>query len=140
MTAALQASPVAAGRRVLLRYAAPAAVLAGASALVLRDPHAGGSWGTCPSLLLFGVYCPGCGSLRGLHDLLTGQLGEAVSHNLLLVPALGWVLWWWVAQVAAGSRHELRPPWDSARFCYLLLAVLAVFTVARNLPGSPLAP
>lgn len=140
MTAVLHASPVAARRRALLRYAAPAVALAGVTTLVLRDPHGAGSWGTCPSLLLFGVYCPGCGSLRGLHDLATGQLFEAASHNLLLVPALAWTLWWWVAQVTAGHRRAVRPPWDSASFCYTLLAVLAVFTVARNLPGSPLAP
>ncbi|GAB2730561.1 DUF2752 domain-containing protein [Nocardioides pakistanensis] len=127
-------------RRGMIRCAAPGVALAGVTALVLRDPHGSGSWGTCPSLLLFGVYCPGCGSLRGLHDLATGQLLESVSHNLILVPALAYVAWWWLAQVTTESRRPVAAPWDSARFSYALLAVLAVFTVARNLPGSVLAP
>lgn len=140
MTSTLLRSTVDTRRRALIRYAAPGVALTGLSALVLRDPHGTGSWGTCPSLLLFGVYCPGCGSLRGLHDLATGQLLESASHNLILLPALAYVAWWWIAQVTAGTRRQVAPPWDSARFSYVLLAVLAVFTIARNLPGSVLAP
>ena len=30
-------------------------------ALHLRDPHAHGSWGLCPSAAI-GIYCPGCGA------------------------------------------------------------------------------
>lgn len=114
--------------------------LAGVGLVLLRDPHAEGALGICPSLLLTGGYCPGCGSLRGVHDLATGQVLEAVGHNLLLVPALLWVVWWWTARVAAAAGRALPGPPSSARFSYLLLAVLLVFTVARNLPGSPLAP
>lgn len=140
MTTTAPPSPVGTRRHTLIRYGAPGVALAGLATLVLRDPHGAGSWGTCPSLLLFGVYCPGCGSLRGLHDLATGQLLESVSHNLLLLPALAWLTWWWASQVTAGTRRAVSPPWDSARFSYILLAVLGVFTVARNLPGSVLAP
>lgn len=108
--------------------------------LVLRDPHGPGSFGTCPSLLLTGMYCPGCGSLRGTHDLLTGQFGEAVGHNLLLLPGLAFVLWWWVSELAASHGRRIPGPPSSSRFAIGLLVVLAVFTVVRNLPGSPLAP
>ncbi|WP_121251609.1 DUF2752 domain-containing protein [Nocardioides ferulae] len=117
-----------------------ALALAGVGLVLLRDPHREGALGICPSLLLTGGYCPGCGSLRGVHDLATGQLGEAVGHNLLLVPALVWLVWWWVVQVGATTGRRLAGPPSSARFCWLLVAGLAVFTIARNLPGSPLAP
>lgn len=126
-------------------WGAPLAVAAGAAAavtaLVLRDPHGSGAWATCPSLLLTGQWCPLCGSLRGLHDLATGGVGEAVGHNLLLLPALVWLGWWWMAMLVAPAAGRVVPgPPTSARFCWVLLAALAVFTVARNLPGSPLAP
>ncbi len=127
------------GSRLLVRYALPSAALAGLAALVVRDPHGSGSYGTCPSLLL-GVYCPGCGALRGTHDLATGHVVEAVGHNLLLLPALAWLAWWWLAQATSGTRAAVGGPWESGRFAYGLLAVLAVFTVLRNVPGSPLAP
>jgi hypothetical protein len=138
MTAAAPATSVR--DRFLVRYAVSSAAVASVTALVIRDPHGGGSYGVCPSLLLLGVYCPGCGALRGTHDLVTGDVVEAVGHNALLLPALAWLTWWWLAQATAGTRWQVRRPWDSARFAYLLLAVVLVFALARNLPGSPLAP
>ncbi|HEY9562135.1 MAG TPA: DUF2752 domain-containing protein [Nocardioides sp.] len=114
------------------------AAVAGA-ALVLRDPHAEGSFAVCPSTLL-GFYCPGCGSLRGTHDLLTGHPLEAVGHNLLLIPALAWLTWWLVAQTAASWGRRIPGPPDSSRFAIGLLVVIAVFVVLRNVPGSPRAP
>lgn len=115
----------------------------GSVALLIHDPNVAGSYGTCPFLLLTGFYCPGCGALRGTHDLLTGNVSGAVSNNLLLLPAIVWLGWWWVASVArlAGippSRFRSAP--SSAGFSMVLLGVIAIFTVVRNLPGSPLAP
>ena len=111
------------------------------AALVLRDPHQQGSWLVCPLHAMTGLYCPGCGSLRGLNDLLTGHVSAAVGSNALLLPALAWLTWAWLSAARVGvGGWRVGPAPSSARFCYLLLAVLAVFTVARNLPGSPLAP
>ncbi|KRF17687.1 hypothetical protein ASG90_04835 [Nocardioides sp. Soil797] len=116
-----------------------AAAVAFGAALVVRDPHGDGSWAVCPSTLL-GFYCPGCGSLRGIHDLLTGHVVESVGHNLLLIPALIWLAWWWVAKAGAAWDRSFTGPPDNARFAIGLLIVLPVFMVLRNLPGSPLAP
>lgn len=121
-------------------------VLSGAAAAValtalwLRDPHQSGSFGICPSLLLTGLYCPGCGSLRGTRDLLEGDLLAAFGHNALLVPAAVWLLWWWVAEVARAVGRPIPPAYSSAPFIWGILGVVVVFTVLRNLPGSPLAP
>src|SRR5690348_17367233 len=57
-------------------------------ALHLRDPHVTHSWGVCPLYALTGIYCPGCGGLRGVNDLTNGHVGQAASSNLLLVLAL----------------------------------------------------
>ena len=127
-----------AGLRDPLAYAGAALVLA--LAVLLRDPHEAGSWGVCPLNALTGGYCPGCGSLRAFYDLLHGRPAEAVAHNVLALPALGWLAWWWLSQVAAARGSTLAGPPASRRFCWTLLAVLALFTIARNIPGSPLAP
>ena len=37
-----------------------------------------GHYPTCPFLAITGWYCPGCGSLRAVHDLLHGDLAGAV--------------------------------------------------------------
>jgi Protein of unknown function (DUF2752) len=118
--------------------AASAAVFA--TAVLLHDPHASGSWGVCPVYALTGHYCPGCGSLRALHDLAMGSYVEGVGHNLLVIPALVWLGWWWLSRAAAAAHVVVPDPPSSQRFCRGLLVVLALFTVLRNVPGSPLAP
>lgn len=100
-------------------------VAAVAVAVTVRDPHVVGSWAVCPTYGLFGVFCPGCGSLRGLNDLVQGDLVAAVGHNALLIPAILFAVW------AAVGRPG--PRWGRV----WLVAVIA-FTVLRNVPGSPL--
>ena len=111
-------------------------------ALHLRDPHVSHSWGVCPLYALTGVYCPGCGGLRGVNDLSNGHLGAAVSSNLLLVVAIPFALyflarWTWVSWQGSGATVVPALP-RSVKIG--LGALVLVFWVARNLPGSWLAP
>ena len=127
------------------RMTAPATTIGGLAlatlALHVRDPHVQNSWGVCPSAAL-GVYCPGCGGLRAVNDLSHGDLAAAASSNLAFIIALPLI----VAGLAvwAVSRWRGRPLRVPARavapVAYASLALLAVFTVLRNLPGSWLAP
>jgi hypothetical protein len=119
-----------------------AAVAAATLALHVRDPHVSHSWGVCPLYALTGLYCPGCGGLRGVNDLTNGHVGQAASSNLLLVLALPFVAVVFVRWVSgAWSGREVRAIPEVPRAVTYSLVVLAVlFTVARNLPGSWLAP
>lgn len=114
--------------------------IVGSAVVVLRDPHVPGSLGYCPLTFVTGLACPGCGTLRGMHDLLTGNPLEALGHNVLLPFALAYVAWWWIAGVARLMGREVPQPPTSARFSIGLLVVIVAFVIARNLPGSPLAP
>ena len=60
------------------------------AALVVRDPADTGLFPPCPFLTLTGLQCPGCGTLRGLHQLLNGHLIAALGLNIVMVlgPAL----------------------------------------------------
>lgn len=122
-------TPTQAGRwRAGVGRAAPVvAVAAIAAATVVRDPHIPGSWAVCPTYALFGVYCPGCGSLRALHDLAVGHWGEGLGHNLLVAPAVGFLVY--------GAVRSPAPVWSR-----VWLWGIVLFTVLRNVPGSPLAP
>jgi len=40
---------------------------------------------TCYLYLLTGKLCPGCGGMRGMHQLLHGNFREALKFNLLLI-------------------------------------------------------
>ena len=128
------------------RLGPPALVAAGALAAVglvgLVDPGEPGRYPTCPFLAATGAYCPGCGSLRALHALAHGRVGEAVGLNALLVllavPVLVGIWAAWLRRSAAGRpRASLAPPGPLWAF----LAAVVAFAVVRNLPvGAPLAP
>jgi hypothetical protein len=119
-----------------------ATVAAATLALRVRDPHVSHSWGVCPLYALTGVYCPGCGGLRGVSDLSHGHLGQAASSNLLLVLAIPFALvafGRWTYAAWTGRDVAAFPVLPRAVIIGLILLAL-VFTVARNLPGSWLAP
>lgn len=116
------------------------AVLTAAAAVVVStvDPNQPGHYPTCPSLLVTGFFCPGCGTLRAANALLNGDLAGALQMNVLAVLAIPVVLASWVAwlrRAATGRpRSWLAPWWVPAG----TLALLVVFAVARNIPA--LAP
>jgi hypothetical protein len=127
---ARDARPREIGKRVLAL-----AALAGATTTVaLIDPQGGGPYPPCPSRTLFGLDCPGCGGLRGTHDLLHGHVLSALDHNLLLpvtlvVLAVG--LGMWLLPLVGRPARPLRPPrWAVTA----AVVVVAAFTVLRNLP------
>ena len=119
--------------------AAAGAVGLATLALRLRDPHVSGSWGLCPTQWATGIDCPACGGLRAVNSLTHGDLVGAASSNLLLVVAVPVVVVAWMVWLAAGwqGRPARRrvPTWSWV----VVGALIAVFTVVRNLPGSWLA-
>ncbi|KXP03081.1 DUF2752 domain-containing protein [Tsukamurella pseudospumae] len=120
--------------------ATAAAVGATALALHLRDPHQQGSWGVCPLYAVTGLYCPGCGGLRAINDITNGSFGAALGSNALVYPAAAIVVWLWIGWL--GRKVGFRvPSLPTNTYLWVTVGVLiAVWTVARNLPGSPLAP
>jgi len=128
------------------RVSAPAFTIGGLAAATLalhvRDPHEQYSWGLCPSAAL-GFWCPGCGGLRAVNDLTHGDVGAALSSNLLLVvamPVAVVALLLWAADRWRGTPPTI--PWRRLKpFVPALVVVVVVFAVARNLAfGSWLAP
>lgn len=123
---------------VLRRLGVPAGILAAvvtAFAYVgTVDPNQPGHYPVCPLLRYTGVYCPGCGGLRGAHALVHGDLAAALTDNALalmgyVVLAAVWTVW--VIRSARGrpARFEL----GSVHLWSVGVLVL-VFTVVRNLP------
>ncbi|TNY34893.1 DUF2752 domain-containing protein [Thermomonospora catenispora] len=130
------------GRRLLGPAAVLGAVAAGTTWVALVDPHEPGRYPTCPLLWATGLYCPGCGALRMVHELAHGRLDAALGLNPLLfalLPVFGYLYARWVVLSVQGrpmSSRLLRPA-----AVYTLLALVIVFWVVRNLPfGASLAP
>ena len=93
----------------------------------------------CPLRSLTGLQCPLCGGTRAAAALLRLDIGQAWSHNALVVaamPVLGCCALAWA--VAALGGPVLRPPAFlhplDQRKIYLAVGTVAVlFMVVRNL-------
>ncbi len=110
--------------------------------LAVRDPHVEGSYGYCPVYALTGLYCPGCGGMRAVHNLTEGRVLDALHSNLIAVPLLfGLALWVgsWIVRAWRGERLVL--PRIERTTMYALLGLIAVYSVLRNTPwGGWLTP
>jgi hypothetical protein len=119
----------------LLLGAGGAAALA---VLAVFDPRQHAFYPTCLFHSTTGLLCPGCGSLRALHELLRGHLATALRFNPLLIISMPFVAWWGARPLTRWMRGEpatlaLRPIW-----IWTFLAVTLAFGICRNLPGAPL--
>ncbi|GIG76974.1 membrane protein [Planotetraspora kaengkrachanensis] len=127
---------------MLAPLGAGAAVAAAVTCLAVVDPNQPGHYPVCPLYFLTGLYCPGCGALRAVHDLAVGDLHGALGMNPLLVVAVPFAAYWWGRwalrswQGRPGRMIVARP----APLWAVLVVVLA-FGVVRNIPfGRFLAP
>lgn len=116
------------------------AVLAAATAYTgIRDPHQAGFFPSCVFYSASGYYCPGCGGLRAVHDLVNGDLAGALQMNPLVVlgviPAGIVVIAWWLL---SASTDRVRPIHISTRVGIAIPVVLGIYWVVRNL--EPFAP
>ncbi|HWJ84074.1 MAG TPA: DUF2752 domain-containing protein [Cellulomonas sp.] len=116
------------------------ALAAGGALVVLAkvDPNAPGHYPTCPFLFLTGLYCPGCGSLRALHDLTHLDVAGAWGMNPLLVLVVPVLLAFWVSWSVRSWRGAPRRRVIPALWINLFLGLVLAFWVARNIPA--LAP
>ena len=106
----------------------------------MNDPSAADShFPQCVFRTTTGLWCPGCGLTRGLHQLLNGQIGSALSYNLfvpLAVVAAG--LGWWSWMRTSWGRAPLNlPQWLTRPLVWALPVALIAYGVLRNIPTAP---
>lgn len=96
----------------------------------------------CQLHSLTGLHCPGCGLTRSVHALLNGDVSQATAYNVLwpvVLPLLAFSFgrslwsWAWGAEPRRSERKKWMPTWTP----YLLMALLLVFSIARNIPYHP---
>lgn len=87
----------------------------------------------CPFLMVTGWQCPGCGSQRAIHALLTGDFAAAWHYNamfLILIPVIGLMLF----SEAMRDRWPRLNRWlTSTAMVVVLVLLLAAWMVVRNL-------
>jgi len=117
--------------------------LVGAAYVGFVNPSGGGLYPACPFHRLTGLWCPGCGMTRAVHDLLTGHVDRALSANVCVLPVVAlcgylWLSWFWPTVSGRRLPSVSRVP---ATVWATLVALLVVFGVLRNLsPFTALAP
>ena len=118
-------------------------VLGGAAALFLFvvEPTRSGLYPPCFFHTLTGLYCPGCGSARALHQLLHGHVASAFALNpaaTLFVPVLGYAYMASAARVLRGRPR--RAVLVSQGWIWMALVSVVAYWVARNIPIYPFHP
>ena len=105
----------------------------GATYLFIFEPGKTGFFPACPFRTLTGFTCPGCGSTRGLHRLLHGDIVSALEFNPLMglsLPFLLYALMRYTTAAVSGrplQRHNL-----DAKYIWILFGVIMSFWIFRN--------
>ena len=107
--------------------------------LYVLDPRVPGNYPVCPFYALTGCYCPGCGTLRALYQLLHADVAGALGYNPLTVLSLPFIVY----SLAAGALRAFRlpapgPVFVHSRWIWALLAGIVMFWALRNVPVAPL--
>jgi len=112
--------------------------LAGGIVLRIFDPATSTIFPPCPFHYLTGLYCPGCGSLRAIHQLLHGHLEAAWAMNPLTVLLLPFVAYGLAAEALVQMRGRSLTGWIlPGLWIQILCGIMVAFGVARNLPVYP---
>lgn len=124
-----------------LRSAALVALAAGALGfLYLVNPAASNLLPPCPFRAITGCYCPGCGSLRALHQLVRGHPVTALGLNPLMVLALPFVGYHGLSQVKlVATGRPMRRVFVGSRGIWVLLCLVLAYGILRNVPVYPLS-
>jgi hypothetical protein len=114
--------------------------MATAGVAILRsfDPATSGIFPPCPVRYMFGWYCPGCGSLRAMHQLLLGNLRAAWALNPLTILLLPFLTYGMASEIVFQIRgqHLLQVRLPAAWIRALCTAII-LFGIVRNIPLYP---
>ena len=90
----------------------------------------------CPFLQLTGWPGPGCGSLRGIHALLHGDLGRVLQLNVMLIPALLYLALLVLLELTRPQSmraERLYHRFSGRTASWIIFALIIVWGVGRNL-------
>lgn len=121
-------------------YLALAALgLAGVAVLYTFDPRNPGAYPICPFLGLTGYHCPGCGTLRALHQLLHGNVIAALGYNPLTVLSLPFIAYSLAEGAMKAFQVKTLPRiFIPYQYIWALFVGILAFWLLRNVPVEPL--
>ncbi len=91
-----------------------------------------------PFRALTGLYCPGCGSLRAIHQLLHGHFLAALDLNPLMVLATPYLIYSFISYTSPVILGQKIPQvYVKPALIWLFLKVVLAYWVLRNIPLPP---
>ncbi|WP_329044368.1 DUF2752 domain-containing protein [Amycolatopsis sp. NBC_01488] len=143
MTTGYPGHPARGAKATLRALGAPMAVVGGlgvcCAAVLIGDPTTPGGWlPVCPTKLLFGIDCPGCGGMRMAYSLMHGDLPAALHYNAVSLVVVLLFVWSTIAWTVGRLRGRFVGSWLHWRWTPLTFGVVfVVWFVIRNLPFAP---
>lgn len=100
---------------------------------------AGQSWiPKCPFHSMTGLYCPGCGSQRAIHDFLHFNIIEGLKHNFLLGLGILALFYKVLLLIRSGFYPEKNTSLiQSTKMPWIILFLIFGFWFLRNIPYAP---
>lgn len=117
-----------------------AAIVAGALFLLYKiDPAQQGLFPVCPFHAFTGLYCPGCGTLRAVHQILHGNIAAGFRMNPLSTALIPYFFLSFVSYgaEALSGKSPLRI-FIPSQVIWGLLFIIISFWILRNIPVYPL--
>jgi len=109
-----------------------------AGVLFFFAPVPGGIYPPCPTRYFTNLSCPGCGSLRAVHNLLHGRFKEAFFFNPLLVLLLPFLSAGFILYFSKLFFKTKLPDITLKPVVFrLLFSAIIIFMALRNLPFYP---
>ena len=125
-------------RERLAASAVVAMAAGGLSFVYLLDPETSDLYPPCPFLALTGLYCPGCGTLRALHQLTRGHPLAALDLNPLMMLLLPFIAYFFASHaLLAVTGRPLRTFFVRPALIWALLAGILAYWFLRNVPAYP---
>lgn len=98
----------------------------------------------CPFYSFTGLYCPGCGSQRAIHEFLHGNIFEGLKHNFLIMLLPTVLIYdWTVIVINKYSEKPIKNILHSSKTTYIILILVMSFWMLRNInlyPFTVIAP
>ena len=89
----------------------------------------------CPLWSFTGIKCPGCGSQRAIHHLLSFHVLSAIQENILLVFSIPYLLIVFVTKNIKKPSAKLisfRNKFFDTKATYIILFIVIIFWIYRN--------
>jgi hypothetical protein len=94
----------------------------------------------CPFHAATGLWCPGCGLTRATNAFLHGHFMAGFGYNLFTPLLFALIGWTWLAWTGKAFGRAIPEPAAVPKKVWAgVIVAVAVFTVARNIPVSPLS-